>query len=227
MHCYRYNVKCSEIKLKMPIILILIFTEIYIHFGLFVLIQIMIWTLVFILSTFLSNIDPSNKQFPIIKILSIIVIFFILYYNSKEVSILSMFIIPLSVTKITFIDEIIGNEEVNPIDIIYIQNCHISWLHFVDFQDLSDLLSLLDDNKAYVVSFDLIFDKSGFSLGNPSLVLGKPILFSRNSNPWLLTNYLQERLRIAANSYFLDDSSLDKDGPSVLVKYKEINLYFK
>jgi hypothetical protein len=213
----------------MIIILILILTLIYIKFGLLVVIQILIWTLVFILATFLSNINPTNKEYYIIRILSIIVIIFILYLNSKEVNILSSFIIPLSVTKITFIDELIGDDNVNPTDIIFINNSHITWLHFIDFQELLDLLSLLDNNKAYVISFDLIFDKLSFSLGNPSLNLTKPILISKNSNPWLISSYLQERIRMACDLYNLDESCLAKgvDGPGLLVKYKEFNIYFK
>lgn len=211
----------------MIILLILIFTLIYIKFGLFILIQILIWFSVYFLSNFLLGINPSNKEMHIIRILSIIVIIFILYLNSKEVNILSSFIIPLSITKITFIDELIGNDEVNPTDIIYINNSYITWLHFNDLQEVSDLLSLLDDKKAYVISFDLIIDKSAFSLGNPSLILTKPILISRNSNPWLICNYLQERIRLACDLYGLDDTCLDKDGPGVSVKYREINLYFK
>jgi hypothetical protein len=33
------------------------------------------------------------------------------------------------------------------------------------------------------MSFDLIIDRLGFQLGDPSIILGKPILISKDSNP--------------------------------------------
>lgn len=84
----------------MFILPILLLTLIYIKFGLFVLIQILIWSLVFILSNFLIQFNP-NREMYIIRILSILVIMFILYYNSLEHIISTALIIPLSISKIS------------------------------------------------------------------------------------------------------------------------------
>jgi len=97
--------------------------------------------------------------------------------------------------------------------------------NFCDFKDVQDFLDNLDHDKAYVLTFDLITDKSGYELGNPSIILGSPILISKNSNPWLISNYLSERIKLATWSYGLEYDM--KDGPGVIVKYREINLYFK
>lgn len=61
----------------MIIIPLLILTYIYIKFGLFVLIQISIWSFVFILATYLNEINPSDLQYKVIRILAIITILFI------------------------------------------------------------------------------------------------------------------------------------------------------
>jgi len=77
---------------------------------------------VFFLSNFLIKINPTNKEMYIIRILSIIVISFILYYNSVQSNLLSSFIIPLSVTKITFLNDFLNDDENNPLEIFYIRN---------------------------------------------------------------------------------------------------------
>jgi len=114
------------IKIKMNItLLILIFTLIYIKFGLLVLISIIIWLLVFFVSNFLIQFNPTREMY-IIRILSIIVIIFILYYNSIEHLISTSLIIPLSVSKISFLDEFIGDDD-NPSSIFYIKNSYVTW----------------------------------------------------------------------------------------------------
>jgi hypothetical protein len=115
----------------MLILLILTFILIYIHLGLLVVTQIIIWTLVYFISDFLIKINPSREML-IIKIMSIIVIIFILYWNRNHTYIITSFIIPLSVNKRTFIDDL--EIEPNPNDIYYIRKCYITWFHFNDFK---------------------------------------------------------------------------------------------
>lgn len=81
---------------------------IYIQFGLLLLIQIIIWLLVFFGSNFLIGINPFSREMHIIRFMSIIVIIFLLYYNLIQSTIMIAFIIPLSVDRITFADEFPG-----------------------------------------------------------------------------------------------------------------------
>jgi len=197
---------------------------IYINLGLYALISILIWSIVFFLSNFLVGINPS-REMKIIRILSILVIVFILYYNSVQLPIITSLIFPFSINKITFLDELEISKDVegNPSSIFYISNTNFTWFHFCDFQDVQDLLDILDHNKTYVVTFDLITDKSAFELGNPSLILGSPIVITKKSNPWLITKYLVERIRLANWTYRLEYDN--KNRPGVIVKYKELYLY--
>lgn len=112
---------------------------------------------------------------------------------------------------------------------MYIRNSYITWFHFNDFKEINEILDTLQPNKPYIMSFDLIIDRLGFQLGDPSIILGKPILISKDSNPWLISNYLKERIRLACDRYALDESWLElgNDGPGVLVKYKEITIFAK
>ena len=80
--------------LNLIIIITLLFTIIYIKLGLFP-IQIMIWSIVYIVSNYLIQIQNNhNKEYYIIRLLSIIVIIFILYYNSIDIDIHTALIIP-------------------------------------------------------------------------------------------------------------------------------------
>jgi len=206
------------------IILFLIFYLIYIHFGLFVLIQIIIWTIVFFLSNFLVGINRT-REMKIIRILSILVIVFILYYNSITNNILSSFIIPLSINQITFVKDVFRKSN-DSASINYFENAHITWFKFWDKCEVKDFIELLDYNKAYLVSFELILDMEGFEQGDPTLLISSPILISKDSNPKLISKFISKKAISACYNYNLYHD-IAKEAPSILVKYKEINLFWK
>ena len=64
---------------------------------------------------------------------------------------------------------------------------------------------------------------------SPVITLSKPILITRNSNPRTISKFIKERIDLMIDSYFLDDEILQNlgsdDGPGVLLKYREINLF--
>jgi len=64
----------------------------------------------------------------IIRILSILVIVFILYYNSVQLPIITSLIFPFSINKITFLDELEISKDVegNPSSIFYISNTNFT-----------------------------------------------------------------------------------------------------
>lgn len=66
---------------------------IYVDFSLWAALAFLIWIAVYWLSSFLNQIEPS-RDMSNIRILSIFMIFFILYYNSSDSNIL-MSVIPL------------------------------------------------------------------------------------------------------------------------------------
>lgn len=201
----------------------IILTFTYIKYGLLVLISIVIWLMVFFLSNFLIGLDPNNREMYIIRIISILIIIIILYYNSIQFTISSAFIVPLSVTKITYLNDLLNDEQNNHLDIIYISKPDFIWFDFADFKDVMNLLSNLGENKAYVVTFELILDQVTYEAGDPTIILGSPILISKRSNPWIILDYFSPRVLSACNSYNLDEN-LDF---GILVKYKEIKISFR
>jgi hypothetical protein len=122
-----------------------------------------------------------------IRLISIFIILFILYYNSLTSNLLSSIILPVSITKITFLNDFLNDDENNPLEIFYIRKPMITWINFCDFKDIIGLLDILDHNKSYVITFDLVINQMSYESGDPSLNLGPPILISKDSNPWLLT----------------------------------------
>jgi len=78
---------------------------VYIHFGILVLIQIILWLIVFITSNFISRINPSNIQFQVIRVMSVCVILFILWYNSRIITISTAIIFPVSIGSISYLHE--------------------------------------------------------------------------------------------------------------------------
>ena len=90
----------------MILILLIFLVLIQIHYGLLVLFQVIIWLVVFITSNILIGINPWNIQFHITRILSICVIIFILWINSSDISIQKAILLPLSISKIDFLEDI-------------------------------------------------------------------------------------------------------------------------
>lgn len=184
----------------MQIIILTLLIINYIKFGLLVVISILIWTIVFLLSNFLIGINPYNKEMYIIRIISILVI----------------------ERGITFLEDILNDDQNYSYNIIFFRKPNLLWLKFGDYQEITNLLSLLNQDKAYIVSFDLILDENGYQLGEPSLILGPPILISKDSNPWLISGYISSKIIKSSNSYDLND----QNEVSILVKYQLIKHYF-
>jgi hypothetical protein len=195
-------------------------------------------SIVLFASNLLIGINPNSKEMHIIRLMSIIYIIFIFYINSNQSDINLAFIIPISSlisqTKITFINDCFDQDDENQSyenqsDIIYFRNSNFIWFHFNDIQEINDFLDLLDHDKIYIVSFELIVDKLSYEFGDPTIVLSKPILITRESNPWLISKYLQGKISISCSSYGLDQEwlLLGNDSPGVIVRYKEINLNWK
>jgi len=105
----------------------------------------------------------------------------------------------MSINKITFLEEVI------PHDMFCFSNNLITWFFFNDKFEVMDLLSNLEKEQAYVVTFDLFVSSLTCWEETPSIALSKPILITKNSNPELISNYLKERLNIACDTFDLDE----------------------
>lgn len=210
----------------MILLLLLSLVIIYAFFGTFVLIQILIWSLVFFLSNFLIGINPLYKEFHTIRIMSVIVIIFILYYNSIKLNVANAFILPLSISNITYLDDFTKNHR----GIIVDPNVNKELLYSITIGETSKLLNNLDSDSNYIGAIEYINDLSIYHLdvnnGNsntPKMILSNPFLFNKFSSTSLLTKFMNERLEMMIDYFYLDDSVLE-DSSIILLTYSKINI---
>lgn len=198
--------------------------------GIYIIIPFILAILNFIVATINLIGDHKNISYRLIQLISLIIIIFIIILNIKLLIFGSnlyklAFIIPFSINKITFFDDIYSN---NKNEIYYIRNSYINRIYFHDHQEISDLLYNLEDNKIYVITFDFIISWLQYEEDSPVINLCKPILITKHSNPRLISDFIQSKIRIACDNYYLNDDIMDKlieaDGPGVIAKYSELYL---
>ena len=85
-------------------------------------------------------------------------------------------------------------------------------------------LNTLETDKFYVVTFEFIPSMNMYDNDGPILLLGKPIIITKNSNPITISKYIKERMNIMIDAYYLNDEILSNDR-SILVNYAKINLF--
>jgi hypothetical protein len=106
---------------------------------------------VFLSSNLLLGINPFSRELHVIRLLSICVIIYILYYNSISYSILTAIILPLSLKRINYfeffkISKVIDSNSKNYKLIVYkdIEN------------QISDFLFRLDFNDNFIIIMEFI-----------------------------------------------------------------------
>jgi hypothetical protein len=129
----------------------------------------------------------------------------------------------MSLNKITYLDQILENK------ILIISDPYTDILYFSDSLEIHQFLDRLEKDKVYVLSLEFILTLLTYDDDSPIITLTKPILITRNSNPRTISKFIKERIDLMIDSYFLDDEIINnlgsQDGPGVLLKYREINLF--
>jgi len=129
----------------------------------------------------------------------------------------------MTIKSITFLDQLY------PFGIFSISDPSIDIFDSTESFEIAKILNSLDNNKVYVLSFELVISWSLYDEDNPTITLSKPILITKNSNSKIISEFLLERISLAVDSYYLDDDlfkSFDNlEGPGIIVKYKEIKLF--
>jgi len=210
----------------MILLLLLSLITIYLFFGVFVLIQILILTIVFFSSNFLIAINPFSKEFYIIRIMSIIVIIFILYNNSIKLNIATTLILPLSISNISYLNDY--SDKDSPIIIDFNVKKELLHLHNVD--ETTKFINNLDRDSNYIATIEYINDLSIYHLdvynnntNTPRMILSDPFLINKFSSTTLLTKFMNERLELMIDYYYLDDSVL-QDSTIILLTYSKFNI---
>jgi hypothetical protein len=197
------------------VLLILILTFIYIKLGLFTLIQIIILLIVLFASNFLIGINPDNKQFHIIRIMAVLTIILILYYNSGVINIKTMIVLPLSILKISYFDEF---ESIAYIDSSSKKESEL--INLFTSTEISKFLNSLDINDNYVATIEFTPEFPHYGLDLPRMLLSKPIMINRFSSPTTIAMFIHDRLNLMVDCFYLDDEiiQLNEYGPYVFIR---------
>jgi hypothetical protein len=122
--------------------------------------------------------------------MSFVVIIFILYFNSKQMTIASSIILPLSISNISFAEEIFENEGIIQFD----SNVQTERFFLFKVNETTDFIKKLDIDENYFVNIEFIPDISINSTDYPKMLLSKPFLINvlvkfikdRTSTLWII-----------------------------------------
>jgi hypothetical protein len=131
----------------------------------------------------------------------------------------------MSINKITYLQDVIPNKY-----FVFSEYEHTIF-YFSDSLDINLFLRELEIDKVYVVTFELVISEFVDEINPPVITLSKPILITKNSNPLIISKFINNQLIQADNNFNLDYDSLvnmrnaGKSVPYILVKYNQINLF--
>ena len=211
-------------------LILMVMLFIYNITGVYLIIPLVLAILNFIFATFNLIVDPNNINSRLIQLISLAFIAFVIIINLK-ILILGdtlyklAFIFPFSINKITYLDDIYSNEDSN---IYYFRNSYINRFYLMDKNEVADFLLNLDNSKIYLITFEFVISWLQYEEDSPILILSKPILTTKDSNPSLISDFILSKIRLACDNYYLDEEIMvmmnNSDGPGVIVKYSEFRI---
>jgi hypothetical protein len=201
----------------MIFIIFLFLLSVYIQFGGFELIQIFILLIIFITSNVLIEFNPFS--FKIIRLISILLILYIMHTNFDQSSYSLSLLIPFCQKEINFVQDF----QVKNIN-YYKTQASVLFLTRLT-SDLTDFLNNLDESQNYWVNFSFYPDILGYKMEDGmKLHISEPILINIDSSPLLLTQFINDRLNLMIDFYYLDDSIINSNQAVITVKFTEIEL---
>lgn len=178
-----------------------------------------LWIILFlIIFYFLLRIIQSRVRYEVIRIISILVIIFILFNNFSLISFSTTLVIPFSVFNIDFRDSFewkFNSWKVKPI---------ISYFKLQTLtKDLDSLLFSLEDNINYSMSFSFIRSYTKWNsdkLKNNPILIEDAIIVNRESDLLLITDFIMFNLDdngLFISNSLLKDFSINTIDPLILV----------
>ena len=191
---------------------------IYIQYGLLVLTQIIIWLLVYLLSNILIGINPFSKHLHIIRIMSIIAISLILYinYNHSSIFIGTALIAPLSIDKITFMDETESS-------VILDGSVNEKLFSEISIELFEEFIKSLEDEMDYVVTIDFIPDIFTYDINHPRMIISRAFLINKHSSPVTIHSFVIQQLELMVKKYCID-SLISNKTSNLLITYSDVLL---
>jgi hypothetical protein len=157
-----------------------------------------------------QNMILSISLNPHSRWLQIILIIFILYYNSRDILISSALMLPLSISRISYINDLdvpaFTDFESEKIEI------------FSQFtvKETTDFLNKLEDNESFIVEIGFIPNIALWDIDAPQMLLSKAFLINKNSSSTTINKFIMDRLDYMVDYYYLDDTILQKESNSAV-----------
>lgn len=182
-------------------------------------IQVIIWIVFYLIANFLVGFHPFSFKWNIIRLISIIMIFYLTIRNFDQSIYLMSLLIPLSKDKIHYVHDF----EIKSLN-FYQERSTILYLNDLK-SDLNDFICNLDENNDFWVSISFYPDLVVYNIDDGmKLYICDPILVNRDSDPLLLSQFITTRLQRMIDFYYLDDSIIDNKDSVLIVKFTEIEL---
>ncbi len=128
-----------------------------------------------------------------------------------------------SINRITYLEDFFNH------DICILLNPEVTIFNFSDSLEVKTILENLMQDKIYVVTFEFICSFTTYNEDAPTINLSKPIIITKNSNHQTISKFIYSRIDECVNTFYLEDSLIfnknKEDGPGVIVKYQEINIF--
>jgi hypothetical protein len=105
----------------------------------------------------------------------------------------------MSINKITYLDQFVFT------NFTVFTNSLIKRFYFNDIIEVTQFLNELEIDKFYVVSLEFVLSWLQYKEDSPIIILSKPIIITKNSNPRLITNFIKDKIRLACDNHYLDD----------------------
>jgi hypothetical protein len=203
----------------MFILFILAFSATYLHVSVTDQIHIIIWIAFYLIANLIIGFHPFSFYWNIIRILSIILILYLSYKNLDQNIYSISLLIPISKDKISYVHEF----EIKSLEFYKTRN---TVLFLNDLKsDLNDFIDGLDEDSDYWISLSFFPTMTGYGLDDGmQLYIADPILINKDSSSILLTQFIENRLQLMIDFYYLDDSIFDNDEAIIVVKFTEIEL---
>jgi hypothetical protein len=86
----------------------------------------------------------------------------------------------------------------------------IALLPNYDIDTIDGFLNKLVENSDYVANIQYVYSLCNYCSDDPRIILSDPIIVNRRINPELLSKFIDEKIEILFQSYYLDDTFLSK-----------------
>jgi hypothetical protein len=126
-----------------------------------------------------------------------------------------MTILPVSISKISYFDELDATSQIDTSSEKKLVIKHLSISN-----EIINFLNNLDIKENYIATIEFTPEFPEYRMDIPKMVLSKPIMINKFSSPTVISMFILERLHLMIDCYYLDDEiiNLSEYGPDIKLK---------